>query len=257
MKHILKALLFTIITGISLQTFAQHAMFLSHGKIVFEKKVNMYALIQEEMKRYPDDPWMSQYYEAYKKTNPQFATTDFNLVFDGQKTLFKAVDETDNNHSFYSYSPKNIVYSDLAKQQAVSQKKVFEDLFLVKDSTRKIQWKITDETREIAGFQCRRANALIMDSIYVVAFYTDQIPCSGGPESFNGLPGMILGVALPYDHITWFATKVSTGTMAIDAEIVPPVKGKETTKHALYLKLKDAMKDWGGGGASILKNVML
>jgi GLPGLI family protein len=48
----------------------------------------------------------------------------------------------------------------------------------------------------IAGFNCRRANAMIMDSIYVVAFYTDEILTTGGPESFSGLPGMILGVAL-------------------------------------------------------------
>jgi len=31
--------------------------------------------------------------------------------------------------------------------------------------------------------------------INAVAFYTDDIPVSGGPESFNGLPGMILQVA--------------------------------------------------------------
>jgi len=32
-------------------------------------------------------------------------------------------------------------------------------------------------------------------SIDVVAFYTDDIPVSGGPESFDGLTGMILQVA--------------------------------------------------------------
>ena len=31
--------------------------------------------------------------------------------------------------------------------------------------------------------------------INVVAFYTDDIPVSGGAESFNGLTGMILQVA--------------------------------------------------------------
>jgi GLPGLI family protein len=32
-------------------------------------------------------------------------------------------------------------------------------------------------------------------SINVVTSYTDDIPVSGGPESFNGLTGMILQVA--------------------------------------------------------------
>ena len=31
--------------------------------------------------------------------------------------------------------------------------------------------------------------------INAVAFYADDIPVSGGPESFNGLSGMILQVA--------------------------------------------------------------
>ena len=30
------------------------------------------------------------------------------------------------------------------------------------------------------------------DTVYVVAFYTEDIPVSGGPEMFGGLPGMIL-----------------------------------------------------------------
>jgi GLPGLI family protein len=47
-----------------------------------------------------------------------------------------------------------------------------------------------------------------MDSIYVVAFYSDQIVVRGGPESFWGLPGMIMGVVLPHEYTTWYATKV-------------------------------------------------
>jgi len=31
--------------------------------------------------------------------------------------------------------------------------------------------------------------------INAVAFYTDDIPVSGGPESFNGLPSMIFQLA--------------------------------------------------------------
>ena len=120
----------------------------------------------------------------------------------------------------------NIVYTNLKDSLSISQKHVYEQTFLVNDSTRKIKWKITDETRNIAGFDCRRANAIIMDSIYVVAYYTDQITTTGGPESFNGLPGMILGLALPHEHITWFATKVYTENIT-DAQLTSPKKGKK------------------------------
>jgi GLPGLI family protein len=82
-----------------------------------------------------------------------------------------------------------------------------------------------------------------MDSIYVVAFYTDQIPVSGGPESFTGLPGMILGIALPYEHITWFATKISE--MPIDPKdlTLPATKKQAITLNALKEKISSS-SDW-------------
>ncbi|MGZ3819475.1 MAG: GLPGLI family protein, partial [Mucilaginibacter sp.] len=129
---------------------------------------------------------------------------------------------------------------------------LFEEVFLVNDSTRKIKWKITDETREIAGYTCRRANAIMLDSIYVVAFYTTNIPVSGGPESFSGLPGMILGVALPHENVAWFATKVNDMTLA-PGVVAPPKKGKPTDKKGLQATLKSAMQGWGAEGLFNLK----
>jgi GLPGLI family protein len=126
----------------------------------------------------------------------------------------------------------------------VVQKSVFEETFLVKDSVRKIKWKITDETRDIAGYTCRRANGIMMDSIYVVAFYTTEIPLSGGPEQFSGLPGMILGAALPHENITWFATKVTDAGLPPNT-VVPPKKGKVTDGKGLLKTMQTVMKDRG------------
>jgi GLPGLI family protein len=39
---------------------------------------------------------------------------------------------------------------------------------IVQDSMKRIKWKITDEYREIAGYNCRRANGITPDSIYVI-----------------------------------------------------------------------------------------
>jgi GLPGLI family protein len=149
-----------------------------------------------------------------------------------------------------------VIYADLDNEKGVSQKKVFEEVFLVQDSLRKIKWKITDETRTIAGFSCRRANALIMDSIYVVAFYTDEILTSGGPESFNGLPGMILEVALPHQHITWSATKVEAVNIP-EVQVAPPVKGKKTSNPALLATIQQSLKNWGKEGRTFMQAIML
>ena len=228
-------------------TLAQNTIFLSEGKIEFEKKVNLYARMDE------NNSWT----ELEKKTVPQFKTSYFDLTFTRTKSLYKpGRDNTDNNKIWEQPAEENIVYSDLDNARSVSQKKVFEQLFLVQDSIRKIKWKITDESRTIAGFNCRRANAIIMDSIYVVAFYTDEILTPGGPESFTGLPGMILGVSLPHQHYTWFATKVQAVKVA-ETELVVPQKGKKVTNPALKATLLESLKQWGKEGRNYIQAVML
>jgi GLPGLI family protein len=229
----------------------QNPIFLTHGKIEFEYKLNIYAQMQD----YDENGWK----DWVKKNMPQFKTTYFNLAFDHNRTLYQpGKDNPENNKIWFGQdvADENVVYSDFEKQQAVSQKKVFEKMFLVQDSVRKTKWKITSETRNIAGFECRRANALIMDSIYVVAFYTDEIITPGGPESFCGLPGMILGVALPHQHVTWFATRLIDESLK-PADFKIPTKGKIETNAALKESLKESLKDWGKYGAKYIEQVML
>jgi GLPGLI family protein len=231
LRPLLAALFFSL--ALHVQAQDQTTIFLSEGKIEFEKKINLYAQLEN------DDSWS----ELQKKTMPQFKTSYFDLLFTSERTLYKPGRENpDNNKLWQQPAEDNTVYNELDNAKTISQKKVYEQLFLVQDSLRKIKWKITDESRTIAGFNCRRANAVIMDSIYVVAFYTDEIIPSGGPESFTGLPGMILGVALPHQHLTWFATKVQAVKVS-EADLQIPQKGKKTTNAALKQTLVESLKD--------------
>lgn len=229
---------------------AQNTIFLTEGKIEFEKRVNNYAALDEN----------SSWTELDKKLMPKFKTTYFDLYFNKNKTVYQPGRENPENNSRFFFSgamaDENVIFAELDSGKSVSQKKVFEQVFLIADSTRKIQWKITDETRDIAGFACRRANAIIMDTIYVVAFYTDEIAVTGGPESFNGLPGMIMGVSLPHQHISWFATKVSA-VQVTAAQLKAPTKGKKVTNGSLKDQLKELMKDWGKSTQRNLEAVML
>ena len=248
MKKI-KFIISSILLFICIQSHAQNTIFLSQGRIEFERKVNLYAQIDDE----DDDAWK----DLMKKTTPKFKSSYFDLSFSNNKTLYKpGRDNPDNNKMWQRPAEDNIVFIDLDKEQAVSEKNIFDQRFLVQDSARKIKWKITNETKKIAGFDCRRANALIMDSIYVVAFYTDEITTPGGPESFSGLPGMILGVAIPHEHITWFATKVYAENVSPTA-LIAPARGKKTNNASMLLQLKDALKDWGKWGKSHIKAAML
>jgi GLPGLI family protein len=238
--------------------FAQHAHFPTSGKIEFNRTMNMWALMKKRINK-DNEAFMQTIYDAYVKSTPQFKVLKSTVSFNDNKTLFVPI-EDENTDSFFGESPittqNNIVYTDLSTNTQISQKKVFEETFLVKDSTRKVKWKITDETRVIAGYNCRRANAIILDSIYVVAFYTTDIPISGGPENFSGLPGIILGVALPHENLTWFATKV-TDTSLPPNTVVPPKKGKPADNASYFQTLHKATKDWGEWGQTYIKGFLL
>lgn len=239
--------------------FAQNEHFTKSGIVEFEKTINMYAMIQKEIN--PDnEAFFGPILESYKKTQPQFKKVKSTLTFGDNKSLYTPIPNDNSSGGFFSddamSGQPNTVFNDLEARISATQKKVYEEIFLVKDSTRRITWKITDETREIAGFTCRRANALVMDSVYVVAFYTESIAVSGGPESFTGLPGMILGVALPHENVTWFATKVTD--KSIDPkDLLPPKKGKVINNKELYTTLKQVMKNWGPSAQLQLKALLL
>lgn len=239
---------------------AQNAHFTTSGTIVFEKRINTYALLKKRINK-NNGVFMQQIYDNYRKTQPQFKTLKSVLTFTKNKTLFKPVEDDAPITNYYiAQDPLveqyNNTFTDLVTGISTTQKKVFEQTFLVKDSTRTINWKITDETREIAGYTCRRANAIILDSVYVVAFYTNKIIVPGGPESFTGLPGMILGLALPHDNITWFATKV-TDMQILPDNVLPPSKGKPVNNKQLKVQIAEFVKDKGTDGRSYLKAELL
>lgn len=236
---------------VSVSAFAQER-FILKGKIEFEKKVNMHKQIDSD----EDDTWR----EMVKKMVPPTKTSYFDMYFDGNKTIYmpgrEAITTQKAPEWFDGPANDNIVFSNLDQQSAVSQKTVFDNVFNVQDSVRKINWKITSDTRTIAGIECRKATAIIMDTVFVVAFYAEQIVTPGGPESFAGLPGMILGLAIPRLFTTWFATKVELIDVK-ETVLVPPKKGKKTTNNDLKAQLKPSMKDWGKSGAKNMLQVSI
>ena len=240
-----KYLLLTLLFIIHYSSNAQD-IFISKGVIEYEKKVNVHKNLDDEFSG-DDNDWIKQ----MEKQMPEWKTTYFNLYFDNDKTLYKPGREVTVVQSgpdwFQGPAQNNTVFCNFESKQSVSQKSVYESMFLINDSLRKVKWKITNDMRDIAGFKCRKAETIIMDSVFVVAFYTDQITTSGGPESFNELPGMILGLAIPRLHTTWFATKVEL-TDPAPTDLTPPSKGKKSSYDDLIGKLKSSMKDWGKEG---------
>ena len=139
----------------------------------------------------------------------------------------------------------------------MQQKFVFDGLYLLNDSLSNIKWKLVpNETREIAGFTCRKAQAILFDSVYVFAFYSDEIVSPGGPMSLHGLPGMILGVTVPRMYTSWIATKIEVVGLD-DNMIIAPKKGKKKVAKELQKSLVEVTKDWGTYGQQAIWNIFM
>lgn len=228
-----------------LRMSAQHSSFIMSGVITYEKRVNDYALIRKFIALGGDEnvSILNDQYNRYQSSHPQFHTSESTLAFSGQQTYYQPNGGSGSHGLKWSVlelpylGQSNFVYMDHENNTFLAAKHFFGQKQLVADSLSHISWRITDEIRTIAGFSCRRANAIIMDSIYAVAYFTDKIPVSGGPETMHGLPGMILGLALPYEHTTWFATKFNgaNGRTALpagikEADAVSAAEFQETVK---------------------------
>ena len=98
-------------------------------------------------------------------------------------------------------------------------------------------WKITERKRNIAGYSCRRAIWNKNDSTRIYAWYTDQLIPSTGPETFNGLPGTILGLATEDGGVVYFAKLVQEKYQNVD-ELISDIKIKNFSTEK---ELKDEL----------------
>ncbi|MES2484662.1 MAG: GLPGLI family protein [Bacteroidota bacterium] len=257
--------IFKLILGLCLipcsATIAQAQRAMTSGTIEFEKTANMYTLMRKKLPTDKIDVYNQNkpHYDNYMKNEPQYLKLQSTLIFGNNVSLFTPKPPAKPIFDYYNQplvDQANIIFNDFVKDQSIIKKEYHERTFSVRDTLRKIKWKITDETREIAGYVCRRANGLLLDSVYAVAFYTDKIHVPGGPESFNGLPGMILGIALPHDNITWYATKVTEAPADVK-KLVPPKGGEVINNKGLMIELMKRYKDRGEIGRSYMKGYVL
>jgi GLPGLI family protein len=238
MKKIFIAILL-FISALSLQA---QTKYITQGKIYYERRINQLRVMEEE----EENSWTAE----MKKVYPRFVNDNFVLSFNKDKSVYRLEKENPANKYLWGTKPSEdeVTVQNVSDKKLSVQREVFEQTYLIQDSLRKLPWTITGETRTIAGFECRKAVTRICDSVYVVAFYTDDIVVSSGPESFGGLPGMILGLAVPRMYATWFATRVELPEPAT-AELNPKQKGKKVGWKQLSDELGKALKDWGKYGA--------
>lgn len=174
-------------------------------------------------------------------------------------------------------------YKNIKDKNYVSDKEFMGKEFLIKDSLPNLKWKMESETRVIGGYNCFKATAIrpasktdfrnfrpkeenkdvkkdnvekktnLLDNIEmpkeitVTAWYTPEIPINQGPESYWGLPGLILEVN--DGKTTILCSKVVMNAKE-KVEIKPSEKG-EIVSQAKYddvvVKKMEELKEMNGG----------
>lgn len=231
----MKNILYTCILLFVVQTAFAQEYFSPRGKITFEKSINQKRVLDG------NDWFPSEYKDkmsTYRKSNWEYQFNETHSIFkEGEKNVVA------NEFMFYSSGSIGQMYTNFKDDNRVLNKNISGVEYLLKDSIPKLEWKILPEIRTIAGYETRKATAVFNDTVTVVAFYTDQILTQGGPEGFTGLPGMILGLAIPRYFTTWFATKVEILPES-SLKIQVPTKGEKAETEKDFNKMLDIYLRW-------------
>jgi GLPGLI family protein len=256
--------LLVAITG----TFAQ----VKEGKLIYERKINMYRMIT--------DPEM-------RARIPEFRTEKFELLFNEQASMFKTIPDEDAPDPFANSGggggerggmrfnfrmPETAMYTDIPNQMQYEARSLFEKDFLIVDSLKPINWKLSDETKTIAKFVCKKATTMItpqqMNMRFggggrnrnnqdttapakpkeeeLVVWYTESIPVSVGPDTYAGLPGAILEVNSGNGGNVITASEFTAKYAA--KELKQPTKGDKMNRAQFAESMKKIMEDMQRGG---------
>ena len=243
----------------------------NEGVIVYKQTINMHRnLPNEQMKQYI----------------PEFQTYESELMFKGKTTLFKPKksDQPDAQQQhqmgaaggegpgFRMMSMRRrdntVVYRDLEANTQIEATNFMDKDFLVEgiDSANVSGWKVTGKQKMVAGYPClsaTRSDSLMGRPREITAWFTPAIPIQAGPQSFGGLPGMILEIDMNQGQTVTTATSVQFKTLE-EGMLVMPDKGKKVTREEFRKLVDERMKEMrqmgggpggpGGGGVFIIRN---
>lgn len=185
--------------------------------------------------------------EMIKDKMPDFKTAYYTYTFANNQSIYKFDhwNPKDNLPQFAKQNAEdNIWFFDFNAHSFSMQKSVYGSNFFVQDSIPEIKWKLSNESRMIAGFNCRKAVGIILDSVYVFAFYSNELMIPGGPCSISGLPGAILGLTIPRLYTSWIATKITVNDVKV-SNIKAPTAKKYYTYNSLVSTILERSKEWG------------
>lgn len=218
------------------------------GVITYESTMNMHRRLGPEQ-------------EAMKSMIPEYRTTKQQLFFNAQESLYKPLEEDEEftasggGMRINMRAPLSETYFNLAASQKVALMELMGKKYLIQDSIRISPWKFGSETKTILGHTCRQA--YYEDEarqLTVVAWFTDQLRPSLGPESYNSLPGAVLAVDINSGERVIKAVKIDQRPLK-KGEMNPPTKGQRITQQeyqSMVEEQRERMRQ--NGGNVIIRN---
>jgi GLPGLI family protein len=201
-----KLLMAFILTVFCISVSAQ----ITSAKITFERKTNLYKKLKGNV-------------ENWLKEEDKVKIDYFELFINDTCSLFKP-QESDLKENMSWATSKNTVLQNFKLNTRYVIKPMWGEELHLTDSMFKRKWKITESSRKIAGYACRKAVWQANDSTRIYAWFSYDIVPATGPESFNGLPGTILGLATEDGGVVYFAKKVEVLTPTPATFILPKKK---------------------------------
>lgn len=244
----MKRILFIIVAGLAVQMAAAQVR---DGKIVYERKANIHKRLSPEQ-------------ESMKNMIPEFDVSKVELLFSGDESIYRRIEEEediretagepgDRRVMRMRFGSDNQLYKNYSTQKAVELTELGPKKYIIEDSIRVQNWKLDDsETKEIKGYTCKKATATNARGAKIVAWYTEQIPCPSGPETWGGLPGMILEVDMGDGEMVFTAIEiVNKGDRKL---VSAPTGGKKITRKEYQKMLEEQFGiNPGGSGAPTIR----
>lgn len=158
-------------------------------------------------------------WEAWLEDQPKQGKYSYLLSFSSNMAFYEK-DPTDNaqmptklqsalNKANWNKGPKaetQEIYYNLDDGQQTEQIEFMTRSFQVTSEMTSQAWKFTSKKKKVLNYICIGAEMTKDDEVYT-AWFTSEIPISGGPAGYSGLPGLVLAVEKD-DAVFILATKV-------------------------------------------------
>lgn len=180
-------------------------------------------------------------YQANYKLGLPTSTTAM-LYFDYEKSVYFTGEPTktgnlDSFSKLIDFSTNKIsskFYTYLRERKVHHHEYIEDEHFVIHEKLLNTKWHLSNEKKEILGYQCQKATGIFRGRQYTL-WFSSEIPASFGPWKFNGLPGLILEVKENSGALEFLALKITlTNTTEIDKEIF-----EEDINLDNYITLKD------------------